>query len=308
MKRILLPILMFASLNSNAQSMTANTTAVHADGTTKSNLGSILENKKFEDSQTLTDAKLKADAGSLSRYSLRSTLAYYGPTLNDFGAKDQPNPDGSPGNYKTALSGSLGLRIRTSSDHTISMGTGLKAIYPFHGMERFDVNDPYLSFDFANRFGGLQMRNSVGGSYVTSPDYIKIGEYGTVDLKNSLVYDLGASGFAIGFETSYGHFLYNRGYEKKDKNAARNNLSFSPNMKYNITDKLNVSSSMNMSFWNPRSVDNQSVMWNRTMTQSLGLGYALKRDVYLSPYLRFYPDRLAADTTTFNFSATLSVL
>lgn len=310
LKATLLPLLFAASLGAQAQttSLAPTTESSPASGETKAVIGEVLTNKKFQDDYTLTDAKLRADDGSLSRYSLRTNLSYYGPTLNDLEAKDQPNPDGSVGSYATALGGSLGLRIRLNPTQTISMGTGLKAIYPFHGMERFDMNDPYMSWDIASRFWGVQMRNSPGFSIVTVPNYTKVGEFATFDYKNSLVYDLGKSGAAIGFDTSFGYFFYNRGYERRDGKAARNNLSFSPNVKYNISDKLNVNTSVSMSFWNPRESASPWIMWNRSVTQSLGLGYSFRRDIYLSPYLRMYPSRLAADTTTFNLSAILSVL
>ncbi|MFN7729882.1 MAG: hypothetical protein ACK5P7_12060 [Bdellovibrio sp.] len=277
-------------------------------GESKLKISNVMSNKKFQADDTLTDAKMKADDGSLSRYSLRTNLSYYGPTLTDLEAKDQPNPDGSVGSYATALGGSLGFRIRLSPTRTISMGTGLKALYPMHGIERFDMNDPYVSYDMASRFWGIQMRNSPGFSIVTIPNYTKIGEYATLDFKNSLIYDLGRSGFAVGFDTSFGYFLYNRGYERRDGKAARNNLSLSPNIKYNFTDKFNMNTSVNMSFWNPRTAQSPWIMWNRTVTQSVGFGYAIKRDIYVSPYFRMFPSRLAADTTTFNLSAILSIL
>lgn len=279
-----------------------------ADGETKARLREALANKKFEETGVITDAKLKAEEGSLSRYSLKFNLSYYGPVLSDLSAADQPNPDGSVGVYATSLGGSVSARYRVSPTRTISMGTGIKAIHPFHGVERFDMNNPYLSYDMSSRIGNLQMRNSPGVSLITVPNYTKIGEYAGLNFDNSLVYNIGSSGFAVGNETSFGYYLYNRPYERRDGKAARSNLTLAPFLKYNFSDRFSMNTSVGISVWNPRQSPDQWALWNRSVTQRLGVGYGISRDIYFAPYLSFYPQRLATDTTTFNFATIFSIL
>jgi hypothetical protein len=295
------------SLSSSASASDAQTSTL-SGGSTSGSMSEILGNKKFQENEQITDAKLKAEEGSFSRYSLKFNLSYYGPTLNDFSAADQPNVDKAVGPYSTSLGGSMSGRYRISSTRTISMGTGMKANHPFHGMDRFDMNNPYLSYDMSTRIGGVQMRNSPGVSIITIPNYTQVGEYGAINWDNSLVYDLGRSRFAVALDTGLGYFLYNRGYEKKDGKAARYNLSVAPSLKYNFTDKFSMNTSFGFSFWNPRQVASQATMWNRTVTQRIGFGYALTRDVYFAPYFNFYPSRIASDTTTLNFSTIFSIL
>lgn len=265
-------------------------------------------NKKYEEDKNITDTRLRADSGSLSRYSMKLSFGYYGPTLAHLDAKDQPNPDGSVGSYETAVRGSFSGRYRIDSTKTISLGTGITGIHPLHGWDRTDINNPYVSYDWTQKAGGFQMRHSPGISIITVPNYTKIGEYASPNYYFNTVYNLGESSFALGLDSSLGYFLYNRPYEKKDGKAARFNLSFSPNVKYNVSDKLNVNLSTNLSFWNARDIDNQYALWPRSPTMSTGFGYAVKRDIYLSPYLGFYPDKFSADRITVNMSATVSVL
>lgn len=274
----------------------------------KTSLTEIQGNKKFEENTEITDAKIKADAGSLSRYSLKFNLSYYGPTLGDISSKDQPNPDGSNGSYETSLGGSLGGRFRIDPKTTVSLGSGLKVIHPFHGAERTDLNNPYLSYDMTNKINGIQMRNSFGVSYITVPNYTAVGEYGGLNYDLSLSYDLGASGFAISMDSSIGYYLYKRDYVPSDKKATRSQISVYPGMKYNFSDKLSVNTSTAISVYNPRQKSNEFALLNKTVTQRLGLGYAYSRDIYVAPYLTLYPDRLATDTTTFNISTSFSVL
>ena len=125
-------------------------------------LSDQLTNKKFQDNLDITDARLKADSGSLSRYSLKFNMTYAGPTVTDLSEKDQPNPDGTIGSFQTALSGTMGARYRINSRSTIGISTGLKAIHPFHGMERIDLSNPILNYDYSTRVADIQMKNSPG--------------------------------------------------------------------------------------------------------------------------------------------------
>ncbi len=312
---ILVSALPFASAAiAQTSTVSVGETAKTADGQSSSSLKEIIQNKKFEDTKEITDAKLRAESGSLSRYSLSFNLSYYGPALSDLGAEDQPNPDGSLRPVDTALSGSLGGRYRIDSQSTISMGTGLKAIHPFHGMEKFEMNNPYLSYAVSKRYGNLQIRNSPNLSVITLPIYTKVGEYGSLGYDISSVYNIGSSGFAVGFDTSLSYFLYNRGYRPGspskggDGKASLWNISFFPNVKYNFSDKLNINSSLSYSYSNRRSSPDQMTFEKAMVSQRLGLGYAVTRDIYLAPYLNFYPDQLNSDLTTVNFSTVFSIL
>lgn len=281
-----------------------------SSGENTARLKEVLKNKKFEEDHLITDAKLRADEGSFSKYSLKFNLSYYGPTVSDFSAADQPNPDKSPSPKETAIGGSFGGRYRIDPRHTISVGSGLKAVHPFHGMERVDLNTPYLSYDVSSRVAGVQMRNSPGISYVTIPNYTRIGEYATLDYNFSAVYDLGASGFAVGNDISFGYYLYNREYQRADGKASRSTISTSPFVKYNFSDKFSVNTSIGLSWYNPRSREKADslVLLNSSVTQRIGMGYAITRDIFFAPYLSLFPGKLATDTTTMNLSTIFSIL
>lgn len=267
-----------------------------------------LKNKKFEDNREITDSKLKADSGSLSRYSLKVSLSYFGPPVGDLSNKYQPNPDGSIGVYSTSLGGSISGRYRLDKRSAISVGTGVSALTPFHGVERTDVKTPFISYDRSTRVGEVQMRNSLGGSVTTIPNYRDVGQVGTLSLDNSLVYNIGDSGFATGVDVDFSYFLYERDYRPSDRKSSTYHLGVFPQLKYNFSDKVNVYTSVAMSFWNPRATDDASVMLNKTLSGRLGMGMAFTRSIYFAPYLNFYPDNLRADTTTVSFSTVFSIL
>jgi hypothetical protein len=305
----------FVATASLAATNTTESTAVAPPSSTS--VGSqqnALGLKKFEESNTLTDAKLRADAGSLSSLSMRASVSYFGPTLGDLSSPEQPNPDGSVGNYSQAMKGSVSLRYRLSPDSTISAGTGISLIKPFHGWDRTDVNNPFMSYDFSNRFGKLQMRNSPGVTVSTVPNYTAIGQIGGVSWDNSLVYGIADTKLAISFDTAINYWIFTRAHRPGstrnggDGRASQYSISWYPGLKYNFTDKLNLNGSAGFSIFNPREVFNDTTLWNRTVTLRLGMGYALTRDIYFAPYLQGFVTRPSLDMTTVNVSGVFSVL
>lgn len=269
----------------------------------------IMKQQELPDPQLITDKKLQADEGSFSRFSLKFGLGYYGPGLGDLSNKNQPNPDGVISNNQTKISGSVGGRYRIDGRQTISFGTGVSAIYPLHGWERTDVNNPYLSYDRSSRFGELQVRQNVGVSLITTPEYRKIGETSSISYAVDMVQNLGTSRFAAGLDSKIEYYFYERSYRKSDRGAAQAYLSFYPNLKYQFSDKLNMNTSYAIMFYNPRQLeDDPYALWNRTVTQRIGLGYSYARDVYFSPYITIYPNNIKTKNSTFSLAATFSVL
>ncbi|WP_413585301.1 hypothetical protein [Bdellovibrio sp. HCB274] len=314
-KVVLVSALLGLSFNAFAQTskLSLPASSTEAAPTTQS---SVLKqenviNKKFQEDKDITDARLKAESGSLSRYSLKASLSYSGPPVGDMSNPNQPNPDGSICACETSLGGSLGLRYRFDSKTAMSLGTGVNALTPFQGVKRYDVRNPYLGVDRNSRVGDIQMRNGVKGVYVTNQTYRDIGEYASFGYDTSVIYNFGTSGFAAGVDASFDYYFFDRGADvksKKEMTTGRYSLGFFPQVKYNFTDKFNMYSSLAVNFNNPRGTEDALVLWNRTLSSRLGLGYAIRRDIYFAPFLNFYPKTLTADSTTVNFATTFSIL
>jgi hypothetical protein len=212
------------------------------------------------------------------------------------------------------MKGSVSLRYRLSPDSTISAGTGISLVKPFHGWDRTDVSNPFMSYDFSNRFGKLQMRNSPGLTVSTVPNYTAIGQIGGVSWDNSLVYGIADTKLAISFDTTINYWIFTRAHRPGspknggDGRASQYAFSWYPGLKYNFTDKLNLNGSAGFSLYNPREAFDNTTLWNRTVTLRLGLGYAVTRDIYFAPYLQGFVTRPSLDMTTLNVSGVFSVL
>jgi hypothetical protein len=162
--------------------------------------------------------------------------------------------------------------------------------------------------------GGVQMRNSPGLTMATVPNFTAVGEVAGLAWDNSLVYNLGASRFALGLESGFSYWIYTRDYRRGslkkggDGLATQYTASMAPVVKYNVNDALNLNASIGLAFYNPRLAQDETVWWSRTATLRLGLGYAIGRDVYFAPYLQGYLTHLAADATSINLMTVFSVL
>lgn len=308
-KMILAALVMTAAVNVSAQTSSVKLEATEVpvqESVLKTS--DVLGNKKFEEDKNITDAKIKADAGSLSRYSLKFSLTYFGPPVGDVTNKKQPNPDGSIGSFDTALQGAVSGRFRLNKQSAISLGTGIGARTPFHGTERFDVKNPFVGIDRTGRLGDFQVRNQISFEGATVPEYREVGQWGCLDYKGSVVYNFGTTPFAAGVDTSINYFLYERDYETRDRSAGRYTVAFYPEVKYNFSDKMNLYTSVAVKFLNPRARESEFDMLNRTLTQRLGLGYAFSRDIYFAPNLNWYPENANLDSTTLNFATIFSIL
>lgn len=305
---LIVAALVGVGFSAKAQTSSSTLTSSNAVQESTIKLGDAVKNKKFEDDKDITDSRLKADSGSLSRYSLKFALSYFGPPIGDMSNKNQPNPDGSLGVYATSLGGSISGRYRIDSKSAVSLGTGISALTPFHGVERTDVKTPFISYDRNARLGNVQLRNSYGASVTTVPNFRNVGQYASLSYDNSLVYNFGTSGFAAGIDSSANVFLYERDYVKKDGKASRYVLGFYPQVKYNFSDKTNIYTSMAMNFWNPRFNSSEADLLNKTISGRVGMGVAFTRDIYFAPYLNFYPEKLQTETTTISFSTVFSIL
>ncbi len=273
----------------------------------------IIENRKFQETDTLTDSKLRAEDGSLSHYSFKFKLVYRGPTLSDPTEADQPNPDGSVGNYSQALKGTLTSRFRLSSTQALSLGVGVVLNHPFHGMDRTDAKDPFLSHDTALRFGEVQMRSSPGISVITTPELKAVGQTSALTYDNALFMNFEKTRWGVGLESNASWWFYNRPYRfgKKasggDGSAQQYALFTAPTLKYTITQKLAAYSGIYFEWDNPRQLNSRSVLLNRLAYLRTGLSYSYQRDAYVAAYLDSYPSLMSVNSTTLNFQTIFSV-
>lgn len=278
----------------------------------------LLNQKKFEEDRRITDIELKAEAGSLSRYSLKADLNYSGPPVNDLGDAEMPNPDNRARNNKTSLSGYAGLRVRLTPRDGINLSTGLRWFAPYQslagekvdlrpGEKTFDTASPQLSYDHTTRAGRLQYRTAAKTSVTTDAFYKNRGQIGQLGAEEFLKYNLGDSRWVAGLLVDASVFLFDRPYREGDGRVSNYFLSFIPSLEYKVSDRFNLKTSMAHSFANARLFGNWSTWERQQLTQRLGFGWAITRDVYVNPFLNYYVEHPALDTTALSMSTVFSI-
>ena len=284
--------------------------------------------KKFEEDKKITDAELKSRAGSLSQFSLKANLSYYGPTLENLSAADQPNPDGTVTGSAVGPSGSIGARYRLNPSSSITANAGLTAQYLFTSKpSKIDMNNPFVTYDKSFKLGGVQMVASPGLTLVTSNVYRPKGEILGLDARLYSSYNLGSSPISLGASTTASYYFFDREYIPDDANnialskgrsvyktiphdgrIRRISVTVAPVIKYNVSSKFNVNTSFGLNFFNPRYYDNQLKFNSRVVNEWVGVGYAITRDIYINPYVQFYPTQFSWKTATVNLSTVISLL
>ncbi|MBX3022711.1 MAG: hypothetical protein KF799_13645 [Bdellovibrionales bacterium] len=277
-----------------------------------------LKNKTFQEDKSVTDIELKASAGSLSRYSMKFDLSFSGPPVNDLADSEMPNPDGRSRNNKTSLSGYVGLRYRLNPNEAVNMSTGVRWFAPYQnvigekielrrGERRLDTASPQISYDRTASSGALQFRTSVKASPTTDEFYKSRGQVGSLGLEQNLKWNLGQSRWVAGFLTDFSLFVFNRGFEESDQRVSNYFLSLIPGLEYKITDRFNLKTSMAHAFANERRTGTWTTWSPQKLTARAGFGWGITRDIYVNPYVNFFVEKPALNTTSLSMSTVFSI-
>lgn len=277
-----------------------------------------LRNRKFREDGRITDIELKAQAGSLSRYSLKFDLSYSGPPVDDLSNPEMPNPDNRPRPNRTSLGGFMGLRYRINTSSALNVSTGLRWFSPYHqmagervnkpnGAKDYEIANPQVSYDRTYPLGATQMRTSVKGSATTSDYYQERGQQASVGVVQAVKYKVLDTPWILGALFDADYYFFNRRFEERDGRMSQYYLSLIPSIEYKLLDNLNLRTSVAYSFANLRMADNSWVWDDQVPSGRFGLGWAITRDVYFSPYLSFFTESPAIRTTSLSFSTVFSI-
>ncbi len=294
-------------------------------GTTGMKLEEAVRPKKFEEDKRITDNELKAQAGSLSRYSLKFDLSFAGPPVDNLSDPSMPNPDGRARPSRTVLSGYPALRYRFNSNSALNMSTGVRWYAPYQqitgaetekpkGEKDYAIANPQISYDRTYPFYATQMRSSFKGSYITEDYYQLRGEWAGLGYTQGVKYTPGQGRVILGLALDFDYYLFNRDYQAKwpgqksgDGKVSNYYLTYIPSLEYKLMDKLNFKTSVGWSYSNQRSTGNFREWQEVEPTGRAGLGWSVTREVYFYPYVSFYTKRPSISTSNVAFSTVFSI-
>ncbi len=278
----------------------------------------ILKNKKFEDDKRITDLELKAQAGSLSRYSMKFDLGYNGPAVNRLYDPQRPNPDNRPVVNRTNIAGFIGARYRLSPDAALNASTGVRWFSPYHQVmgehvekprreKDYEVGNPQLSYDRTYPVSGAQLRSSIKESVTTELNYQQRGQFANTQLGQAAKYNLGTSRVIVGGIINLDFFHYNREYRTSDGRVSNYYLNLIPSLEYKILDNLNFNTSVGYPYANLRSFGSWWTWEHQLSTWRVGVGWGITREIYINPYVNFFAESPAFNTASLSLNTVFSM-
>ena len=299
--------------------------AVFAEATTSTSQTKvkIKKSEKVDKADELiTNRRMRADGGSLSKFSISSSFTYNGGSVTKPLAADRPNIAGAADDVSVAsMSGDIAASYRLNKKNRLGLGTGLSMIAPFNNsidtnskkaesqfeknQGELDVSDPYLSYTHINKILGVQTVFGTSYTHITNNSYNDAGYINNIQANVNSMYDFGGSAFSVGLLVAGGKYLFNSD-EIGRENQVDSWIGFYPQAEYNISDTFNLRTIVRSNVYeNTRS--DTSDFSQHVITQSLGLGVSVTRDIFLYPNIQFAYRNLQMSNTNIGISANVNM-
>lgn len=278
----------------------------------------------------ITNAKLRAEMGSKSRWSIKTAFSYYG------GSVERPLADVRP-NYRSgaqvpelaSIQGTIGVKYALGLRDSLSLSTGVSILTPFSGavdrqdledprganeqLNRYEVSTPSLSYSHASKQGDLQLISTATYSHATDSDSVNgMGQLGYVSLMQTVVTEFGTSGWSGGALVALYKYIYRGDQSAEFIAQGSKQIDFVygiyPVAEYAFNDTYSFRTVFgyfdNISY---RGSNTPGAVQSRPPYQSVGIGISVARDIYFYPAVQFTPLDIRSDRTNIAVSANINV-
>jgi hypothetical protein len=265
----------------------------------------------------ITNQRMRAESGSKSKYSVSTSFGYSGGSLTrPFGEKRLNITGGTGSTDVTALSGNISGKYNMSTRSSIFAGVGVRWITPlqgtrvpgdFHG-DKIDVDNPNVSYQYLYRWLGVQSSLNLNETFFTASNLVRQGFLTSWGFGQNNVYDFDGSRFSLGIYSYLGLAAYNKNDRDLLSGQSDYSWGFLPAVEYRLNDQLSLRASTNLFIYEHlRSEPRSLTLRRQEVTQSLGVGYALRRDIFLSPGVSFVASNLRWDRTIWSLGANINL-
>lgn len=277
-----------------------------------------------EADQLITNRRFRASNGSLSPLSMNVQVNYLGGSLQNPFSATRPNISNAGDTALIAgLSGTLSGSYRLSKLHRLNLGVGVQMLAPFHsnsGSEDpsinqefdenardFDASNPSFSHSYMNNFSGVQTIVTTGVTKYTAGNLTNAGYNAGLDLSVNTMYEFPGTGFSLGML-----FVGTRNFFNDDsaRLLSRQNetvFGFLPQAEYVINDTFNLRTIVRSHWYQNNREGDSDDFTKRPVTQSLGLGISVSRDVFLYPNIQFAYQELTLANTNVGMQMSMNL-
>ncbi len=258
----------------------------------------------------IEDAKLRTSSGSKSQWSGSFNMNYAGASLT------KPFDDERPqiGNFSVrdpvSAAGNFGVRYRLDKNKSLYFAGGYYRARPFNGgdsQSQDEISTPQISLNNTFAWNDTQIGSSAS-IYITTIDSSKaIGEVATVGYNLSALRYIGKTKIYGGVNFYVWYTNYTAGSDEFREFQIDYGTSLGPQIQYNLNEKLSVYTAISLLNFYHYNARREFDFSKGSLTQTVGIGWSILRDVYVSPYFGFKPDNISNDTIAVNFIISLNL-
>lgn len=260
----------------------------------------------------ITNAKMRAESGSKSKHSASMSLNYSGGTLDDaFGYNRPALSSAAATTTLTSLSGDINYRYRVSASDSFTAGVGLTWLTPGYELKQKErdaqisqqeASNPGVAYSSAYKVAGIQNISSLGLTKFTSKELVEGAKYnGSMYISQTALMDMGTSGWQLGLAADASYYNYTETLEGQTEYE----LGFYPFAEYVFSDTLNFRTVYRGNTYGSVR-ENNMAFTQLEPTQSMGMGIAATRDIFLYPNVQWVWRDTRQEKTNVAVSATMN--
>lgn len=278
-------------------------------------------NKKVDEADELiTNRRLRADSGSLSKWSASMYFNYQGGSLAEPGSPERPNiVNGADALTLQNLTGEVGVRYRLTARDSLTLSTGLFMTTPFHGTidtdnarlrknfddnhQKLNVSDPSIKYNHLAKVFGVQSVSLVKPTLITNNQQREAGYQASLLLSQTFMKDIGQTGlsFGVGLQS----LIYS--FHNDNQALSTNVTGLYPSAEYVINDTFNIRTVFGWQVYEQFRSQDSDTFVKRKVYQSVGLGISVSRDIFLYPNIQYIPSDIRSDRTNLAISANINM-
>jgi len=262
----------------------------------------------------ITNAKLRAESGSKSKWSIKANIGFNGGNLETPFSEVRPNYAGiSSQDNSTSISGTIAAAYRWSKADTFRAGTGVLVLTPFHNPKKADVSNPYLEYSRAMKIGKYQNIFDTSYTQFTQSAYTNAGYVGYFDINHTALIKIDPTEWELGllFDFNYTFFSNDKvpGDTLLNPESGRSDYAVGiyPFAEYAFSERYSFRTVFRFLTYDHYRSDDAATYFRELYTQSIGFGIAVTRDVYLYPNLQFAPEHLSPELTNVGLNMTINI-
>ncbi len=259
-------------------------------------------------SDITSNKKLKAELGSMSKFSMSGSLGYTGASIRKPFGDERPNPNHLPGNYATYISGSLSARYRLDKFTSITAGGSFVKYLPdTYNYQKADgstdekktedeISNPYLSYNEVIKGDGYVQTKSYSLTKYTKESTLDIGWSWDVGYSTAYYWSsVGGTNFTLGFSFSAYHELFNTNIYERYGDSGKNGIDdygfgLYPFAEYQLTDSISLRTVLGQAWYHDVAAKSWNEFERLKLYQTFGIGIAITDLIYMYNYIKFYPE------------------